>query len=231
MLNKQQINALGMIITVAHSKGGVGKSTLVWNLAVMLHNFGVKITILDLDFQQTCSMANSIRTNQGVPPLNVIEIDDEVELQHYFNEWNEGILLVDIGAGDNALYRSAMIGSDLLITPLKPSSTELLGFKAFVQILEELDSPEIKVFFNNIHSNATKFDDIKEMIWNEYENATFFASALRNRGNFDVTLGEGKGVSEVTKVGSKESRALAIKSNNEIIHLVREIFNDGMKNG
>ena len=42
-----------MIITVAHTKGGVGKSTLAWNLAHSLLEKGEKVTIIDLDFQQT----------------------------------------------------------------------------------------------------------------------------------------------------------------------------------
>ena len=42
-----------MIITIAHTKGGVGKSTLAWNLAHSLKATGKIVRIVDLDFQQT----------------------------------------------------------------------------------------------------------------------------------------------------------------------------------
>jgi len=223
-LTKKMINALSMIVTIAHTKGGVGKSTLVWHLAVMLHNFGVKVTIMDLDYQQTCSMANEIRKAQGLKALNVIQIHDEVELQNFFNNWDDGILLVDVGGFDSMLHRSAMVGADVILTPLKPSTTELLGFKAFVHVLEEIGLPDIKIFFNNIHSNAKNFDDIKELISSEYERSSFIDAVVRNRGNYDTALGAGKGVSEITKTGSDADKSLAIKSNNEIVHLVTELF-------
>jgi chromosome partitioning protein len=41
-----------MIIAVAHTKGGVGKSTIAWNIATALkesHN----VELIDLDFQRT----------------------------------------------------------------------------------------------------------------------------------------------------------------------------------
>lgn len=45
-----------MIITVAHTKGGVGKSTLAWNLAHSLLEKNEKVTIVDLDFQQNIAL-------------------------------------------------------------------------------------------------------------------------------------------------------------------------------
>jgi chromosome partitioning protein len=219
MLTKKAINTLAMIITIAHTKGGVGKSTTVWHLAVMLHNLGVDVTVLDLDFQQTCSMANAIRVANGLTSLNVIQLHDEVELQGFFNDWTNGILLVDVGGFDSMLHRTAMLGADVILTPLKPSTTELLGFKAFTHVLEEIGIPPIKVFFNNIHSNATKFGDIKELISNEYTNVSFLDAVIRNRGNYDTALGDGMGVSEI-----KRENNLAIKSHNEIMKLATELF-------
>jgi len=220
MLTKKKLLALNKIITVAHTKGGVGKSTSVWHLGVMLDNYGADVTILDLDYQQTCSMANAIRSANNLKPLNVIKINDEVELQAFFNGWEQGVLLVDVGGFDSNLHRSAMVGADIILTPLKPSTTELLGFKAFVHVLDEIRRPEIKVFFNNIHSNATRFEDIKELISSEYSNATFLDAVIRNRGNYDTALGDGMGVSEIIKENN-----LAIKSNNEIVKLAYELLN------
>jgi chromosome partitioning protein len=44
-----------MIITVANSKGGVGKSTLAVHLAAWLYEQGCKVTLADCDTQQSSS--------------------------------------------------------------------------------------------------------------------------------------------------------------------------------
>ncbi|MBL9081841.1 MAG: ParA family protein [Planctomycetales bacterium] len=44
-----------MIITIANSKGGVGKSTLAVHLAAWLHEHGHSVTLADCDTQQSSS--------------------------------------------------------------------------------------------------------------------------------------------------------------------------------
>ena len=54
------------VITVAHTKGGVGKSMISWNLAGAFNG-----TILDLDFQQSLSHNNDLRKKYGLKPFKV----------------------------------------------------------------------------------------------------------------------------------------------------------------
>lgn len=44
-----------MIILIGSEKGGVGKSTLATNLAVLLVSSGKDVVILDADRQSTCA--------------------------------------------------------------------------------------------------------------------------------------------------------------------------------
>ncbi|HIP26526.1 MAG TPA: ParA family protein, partial [Flavobacteriaceae bacterium] len=46
-----------MIIVVSHTKGGVGKSTISFNLATAL-NSKYNIEVVDLDFQKTLTYLN-----------------------------------------------------------------------------------------------------------------------------------------------------------------------------
>ena len=52
-----------MIIAVAHQKGGVGKSTIVWNLAQALSK-SYEIEIVDIDIQKTLTYTNEIKKAQ-----------------------------------------------------------------------------------------------------------------------------------------------------------------------
>src|SRR6202051_1979816 len=48
-------NVRGMIIVIANSKGGVGKSTLAVHLAAWLHEQGHRVTLADCDTQHSSS--------------------------------------------------------------------------------------------------------------------------------------------------------------------------------
>ena len=52
-----------MIITLSHQKGGVGKSTLAWNMIV---EFSKKrmVSVIDLDMQKTITYGIQIRKNK-----------------------------------------------------------------------------------------------------------------------------------------------------------------------
>jgi chromosome partitioning protein len=52
-----------MIITLSHQKGGVGKSTLAWNLIVE-YSKNRKIYVIDLDIQKTITYSIQIRKNK-----------------------------------------------------------------------------------------------------------------------------------------------------------------------
>lgn len=53
-----------MIVTVAHQKGGVGKTTLATNLAQVLG-----ADLLDLDLQQSCVLWSRLRKSTGLPEI------------------------------------------------------------------------------------------------------------------------------------------------------------------
>ena len=64
--------ALPMIIAIANSKGGVGKSTLAVHLAAWLHKQGHSVTLADCDTQQSSS--EWIR--EAVPEVNAVRLDN-----------------------------------------------------------------------------------------------------------------------------------------------------------
>jgi len=210
------------ILTVAHTKGGVGKSTLIWQLAIALNSAGVKVTIADLDFQQTATLTNAIRVSAGIAPIDVVQINDEVELMNYFDGWNEGVLLVDVGGFDSALHRLAIQGADRVLTPLKPSTTEVMGFTAFSHVLNEMDNPQIDIIFNNAHHATKNFNDVKGVI--SADNISFLSAVVRSRSNYDTSMGHGLGVFELNDSGSSKRAEAVRTSKTEIAELIQEVF-------
>ena len=131
-----------MIINISHQKGGTGKSTIAYNLAIALMLLGYTVTLVDADIQNTVTSINELRET----PLDfVIIINDEDELVNFINNANaEDIIIIDSGGFDSSLTRISIMGADINVTPLSDKVTELLAVvKKYSVILEEIEE-EIK---------------------------------------------------------------------------------------
>ncbi len=72
---------LGEVITVAHTKGGAGKTTMTFNLAYSLAECGARVLIIDLDLQtgQSAFIGDhevDAKTDVGAVLLGYAELDD-----------------------------------------------------------------------------------------------------------------------------------------------------------
>ncbi|HKM18620.1 MAG TPA: ParA family protein [Aliarcobacter sp.] len=179
-----------MIITVAHTKGGVGKSTLAWNLAHSLLEKGEKVTIVDLDFQQTLFFINSLCEN---PKLEVLQPQDTSELLEIF-ENQQGYLIVDVGGFDSDINRTAMSKANKILVPISESVTEIIGFKTFEAILGEVGNKTIDMVLNNIHPLQKDFTSVEAAIQND--NSNLLKTIIRQRKTYKIVLADGKSVFE-----------------------------------
>ena len=123
-----------MIITLAHQKGGVGKSTLATNLAAILG-----ADILDLDLQRSCQLWNRSRKGAGLPELTCHAPNTAAEAKSIMGNYkgSNGLLVVDCGGFDSETNRVALALSNLILTPVAPSQVELYGLQNFMKILKE----------------------------------------------------------------------------------------------
>ena len=74
-----------MIISVSHQKGGVGKSTLAYNIAVELSKL-YPVEIVDLDVQQTLTACNIIRGKFDQKQLIIYSFSENREFIEYLNK-------------------------------------------------------------------------------------------------------------------------------------------------
>lgn len=177
-----------MIITVAHTKGGVGKSTLAWNLAHSLKATGKTVRIVDLDFQQTLYFINALNEDSQI---EVLQPETIAELLDIFKN-NKGYLIVDVGGFDSDINRAAMEKANKIVIPVSSSVTEVIGFQTFKDILKDIDAVSINVVLNNIHPLQKDFKDIEDVIQNE--NMKLLKTIVRSRKIYKDSLGFGKSV-------------------------------------
>lgn len=189
------------VITISHQKGGVGKSTVALNLAVELSK-EYNVAIIDLDHQRSITIFQSIRENKDLSDLNVLIAEDENSLMNIMNNF-EGIVVIDSGGFDSDLNRIAMLGSDMIITPVSNSLIELYGLEKFKLIIEELREiqPDIvaHVLLNNISPSATTLvHDLKNFLTSdEEEKFKMIKGIMRQRSDYRKSFEYGQSVVEM----------------------------------
>jgi chromosome partitioning protein len=198
-----------MTITVSHQKGGVGKSTIAWNLAVHFSKI-VPTTIIDLDIQQSLTQTNEIRKSMELKPLSVKQIKTSDELaKHIQNDTDKQITIIDSGGFDSAYNRIAISGSDMLITPVSDKPFDLMGLQKYEEILKSLSEIQgeiikTNIVFNNLNPAMKNFGDLIEFICMS-EHFELLTSVLRQRVDIAHSIGVGKSIKEY-RVFSKADR-------------------------
>lgn len=87
-----------MIIAISHQKGGVGKSTIAWNLALTLQK-KYDVELVDLDTQKTLTYTNEIRKHQTKStPLKIKTFGNPEDLKRYINsDSDDKLSIIDLG--------------------------------------------------------------------------------------------------------------------------------------
>lgn len=207
-----------MIITVAHSKGGVGKSLLAWHLAI-----GMKTPIVDLDFQKTLVYTNNLRKANGYKKLNIIQPETPEAFIKLMDEWpEEKHIIIDVGGFDSNLNRAAIYISDIIITPAVDRVTEMAGLYKFHQIIDELSikmKTDIKadILLNDVSPTAKDFSVMEDLV-GSLKHFRLMDTIVAHRADFYKTMEEGKGVTEI------EGKSKAKK---ELKQLIKEIKKRG----
>jgi chromosome partitioning protein len=150
------------IITVANEKGGVGKSTVAFHLAVALADTGHKVLAIDLDRrQQTLTRALTARAGTarrlGVrmpQPRHILLMQQSgaVLCQEIARAgWDCDFVVIDAAGHDAPIARRAIALANLLVTPVNssfvdldllgrfhPTTNRLLGPGCFAAMVAEL---------------------------------------------------------------------------------------------
>lgn len=206
-----------MIIALAHQKGGVGKSTMAWNLAIAFQK-KYNVVVLDLDMQQTMLNLNKVRKNQeDGKPLDVQLCSTREELINYMENESgneDRITIVDVGGFDSDLSRIVIAGANLVVTPVSDKAVELMGIQSFERILGEIsdvtgETCSVRVLLNQIDPRKSDLEGLREYI-DASPHFDLFKSTIRSRADYNKAIMEGKNVIEYDKKGkaSKELKAL-----------------------
>ena len=124
-----------MIIVVANSKGGVGKSTLAVHLAAWLHEQGHTVTLADCDTQSS----SSEWAKEAIPEVKSVRLSDPDEiLDRLPTLGQQSDFVVADGPGSNTeTSRALLLRADLAIVPCKASMLEVRALAQATNVLRQ----------------------------------------------------------------------------------------------
>ncbi len=116
-----------MIIVVANSKGGVGKSTIAVHLAAWLHEQGHKVTLADCDTQHS----SSDWLQEAEPEIKTIRLRGSDEIMEELPELakDADYVIADGPGSDTDTSRTLLLCADLAVVPCKASMLEVRALK------------------------------------------------------------------------------------------------------
>jgi chromosome partitioning protein len=211
-----------MIITIANSKGGVGKSTMAVHLAAWLHYHGHRVTLADCDTQQSSS--EWIR--EAAPDVHAIRLanPDEIlnELPGLAQETD--FVIADGPGSQTETSRALLLRADLGIVPCKASMLEVRALSKATDVLRQAQdirhgAPKAIIVLSMVGKNYRLTKDMKDAA--AALNLPMASTPLILRQIYADAPGQGQ---VVWNMGSRASEATV-----EIDQLFREILPDACR--
>src|SRR6516165_2426507 len=119
-----------MIIVIANSKGGVGKSTLAVHLAAWLHEQGHSVTLADCDTQHS----SSEWVGEAVPDVKAVRLADPNEI---LDRLPTDYVVADGPGSNTETSRALLLRADLALVPCKASMLEVRALAQATNVLRQ----------------------------------------------------------------------------------------------
>ncbi|MBV5311208.1 AAA family ATPase [Chromatium okenii] len=125
-----------MITIVGSLKGGSGKSTLTFNLAVWLALAEVNVMLVDVDPQATLSDVIEVRNEERFTPALTTQGKNVLTAKHL---QTAAETLIDVGTSDMESMRLALTLCDRVVVPVPPSQADLWSTQRYLQLIVSIE--------------------------------------------------------------------------------------------
>ena len=145
---------MAKIILITHQKGGVGKSTLTFNLASNLMG-SAKVCILDMDNQGSLLNISGL---SNVPIFTSEKLTEKLKKDYDF-------IFIDTPPYINEKISELCELADIIIIPTKAGILDLLAIKSTIDIIKEANAEnKALIVFNMVKPKTTLTEEIKKEI-------------------------------------------------------------------
>jgi chromosome partitioning protein len=217
------------ILLVAHTKGGVGKSTVAVNLAVMRAASGRDVLLVDCDRGQSTAAFAGVRLQAGLKPaITCVSIFGEAVHQQLLalSEKYADIVVDAGGEGQGAPeVRLALSVADRVLTPCRPPAVDTQRLAKIHGLINEIriTNPKLEAMLvptqASTHPSVSDVSDFyKRIAAADYHQFRVLDAVIRRRDAFMEWMDTGE---VVTEQKQKDPKAIA-----EMQQLYAEVFHD-----
>ena len=200
------------ILTVAHQKGGAGKTTLAAHLAVAFTASGKSVAVVDIDPQQSLTLWYRLREERLgdagagllVNQITGWRVTNEVERLAREHD----IVLIDSPPHAETEARIAIRAADLVVVPVQPSPMDVWATGPTLELAQGEGTPAL-IVLNRVPPRANLTDEMVAAV--KKYGASVARGRVGNRVVFASALSDGRAVGEVQPRGkaAAEIKALA----------------------
>lgn len=197
------------IFSIIGQKGGIGKTTIAWNLFVVLKSNGLKVKLIDCDDNQFSSFEiakirqiskndNYINDVINTTASNAVTHINEAEKNNY------DVIVLECGGRIDKELKMAISYANQVIMPLKPSLLEIRTIKNVEKVIDRIPNFSAKcMILPNITSTHHLNNDVEQMrnLYTEY--FSFMDVELKNRSAYSNSITSGLSIYETTPIDIK----------------------------
>ena len=130
-----------MIVTVGNTKGGVGKTMIAVNLAILRANLGRDVLLVDGDEQGSASLFSQLRAERrgstvGYTAVGLYGAAVRTQVRQLASKYADTIML-DCGGRDTGSLRAALTVSDVVLVPVQPRSFDIWSADQMAALVAE----------------------------------------------------------------------------------------------
>ena len=190
-----------MILAVGNTKGGVGKTTLAVNLAIMRAAAGRDVLLVDGDEQGTATSFTELRAEQiGAAGYTAVSLQGaavRTNIRQLGTKYDD--IIIDVGGRDTGSLRAALTVADFLLVPVQPRSFDIWAIEKMAELVKEArevnDRLRAAAVLNAADAQGTDNEDSAGAL-GEIEGIVYLPCAIVRRKAFPNAAAAGRAVTE-----------------------------------
>ncbi|MBN2426910.1 MAG: AAA family ATPase [Deltaproteobacteria bacterium] len=213
-----------MVISVASEKGGAGKTTIAFQLAVLFAQQGKEVLMVDADPQGSAAEVAAVRAEENHhPEITCVALTGKGlanEVRKLIPKYE--IIVIDAGGRDSAALRSALLVTEKVLVPVLPGQLDAWTLETMDDLIDQAlgFNPQLKgcLVLNKVDTHpAVRMADAVAEFAADLPHLKLLRSRLGYRMAFRRSIAEGLAVNEGRP---RDSKAIA-----EVESLFSEVCN------
>jgi chromosome partitioning protein len=203
-----------VILTVGNTKGGVGKTTIAVNAAIVRAAAGRDVLLIDGDEQQTAITFTELRSVQlGQPGYTAVSLQGSAirtQVRQLAPKYDD--IIIDVGGRDTGSLRAALTISETFLIPVLPRSFDIWAVDQVAELVRETRetlNPEMRacIFLNAADAQGHDNED-SAVVLKDAKGIELLTSAIGRRKAFPNAAAAGKAITEQTAKEGRDQKAI-----------------------